>query len=153
LRFIFVLFFGCVLFAFWHIVSVMRIEIDSSKPDDLRKLRREHEFALQMIDAALSAIGKESIDPKQPSLPQIPEDSPSAPKKEGSSILDSGSDIAHLVDRVPVEFTSSDLFAAAEIENIPRSQVRRGLAELVEGEWLVLVEAGKGRRPSRFRKT
>jgi hypothetical protein len=137
----------------------MKIEIDFSRPDELRKMKRELEMALSTIETALSAIGKNSIDPQQPTLPQIQKEAAPAPDptptetETAQNILESGYTIAHLVERMPTEFTSSDLFVAGEAESIPRSAVRREIAEMVDGNWLIMVEQGQGRRPSRFRKT
>ena len=132
----------------------MKIEIDSSRPDELRKMKAEHEFALRMIDAALSAIGNNTIDPKQPALPAIQESVTVDSSKALSKFSDFGDlKIGYLLDRFDTsKFTSSDVFALAESEQIPRSLVRRELAELVHGGWLLLVETGQGRRPSSYRK-
>ena len=67
----------------------MKLEIDFSKPDSLRKQKRELEMALATIDGALAAINRgayESVD--QPAQPQMPE-----PEKSAKSVIDLISDM------------------------------------------------------------
>ena len=130
----------------------MKIEIDSSRPDELRKLRREHEFALQMIDAALAAIGKNGVDPKQPQLIRAGAESIENPATASAAILLSDSPIAGIVERMENEFTMSDIFDAAESGGITRSRARQSVADLIEKKYLICIEPGSGRRPSKFRK-
>ena len=130
----------------------MKIEIDFSRPDELRKMKRELEMALSTIDGALVAISKSGNDPKQPPLPQIQQDTNGGASEVRIGILQSGSPLARLIDGMPNEFTMTNIFDAAENAGFSRARVRGAVNELVQNEWLILVEPGSGRRPSRFRK-
>jgi hypothetical protein len=121
----------------------MKIEIDFSRPDGLRKQKRELEMALATIDGALAAIYKNDRDkPNEPTFPQIP------PVVESSS---NGS-VDAIIAALPKEFNMRQAKEAAETAEIPDSRLRREMNILVEGGSLILVEKGQGRRPATFRK-
>jgi hypothetical protein len=124
----------------------MKIEIDSSRPDDLRKLKREHEFALQMIDAALLAISKSADDSVESHLPQL------APTLSQELMASTDNNVATLISAMPSEFNMRVVKLAAEAVDIPDSRLRREIAKLIESGALVMTQKGQGRRPATFRK-
>jgi hypothetical protein len=120
----------------------MKIEIDFSKPEGLRKQKRELEMALATIDGALVAIGKNGRDVDQPSFPQI---TPAAP-------VAANGDAAVIIAGLPSEFNMREAKTAADAAEIPDSRLRREIALMTEQGTLILVEKGQGRRPATFRK-
>ena len=130
----------------------MKIEIDFSKPDELRKMKREFELAIATIETALSAAERNVPDPNQPPLPKIIDSANEKSKVDMVGILQSNSPIARIISELPAEFLMTDIFAAAETAGFPPSRIRNYVAELVEGGWITLIQAGSGRRASRFRK-
>ena len=124
----------------------MKIEIDSSRPDDLRKLKREHEFALEMIDAALAAISKNGRGADHPTFAQI------APTQGEDASVATDAGVAAIIAAMPTEFNMRQAKAAADAAEIPDSRLRREIASLTEAGSLILVERGQGRRPATYRK-
>jgi hypothetical protein len=120
----------------------MKIEIDFSRPEGLRKQKRELEMALATIDGALAAINKNDRDVGQPSFPQIAAAIP-APAV-GS--------VAEIIAAMPNQFDMRQAKTAADAAEIPDSRLRREIAQLTEKGELILVEKGQGRRPASFRK-
>jgi hypothetical protein len=123
----------------------MKIEIDFSKPEALRKQKRELEMALLTIDSALTALGKNGRDADQslqPSLPQM---------KEAQSTAVAGT-VEEIVALMPSQFSMREAKAAADVAEIPDSRLRREIAQMVEAGALILAEKGQGRRPASFRK-
>jgi len=120
----------------------MKIEIDFSKPEGLRKQKRELEMALATIDGALAAINKNGRDVDQPSFPQIAVAAPAA--TVGS--------VAEIIAALPSQFDMRQAKTAADAAEIPDSRLRREIARMTEGGTLILVEKGQGRRSATFRK-
>ena len=120
----------------------MKIEIDFSKPESLRKQRRELEMALTTIDGALAAINKNWREGDQQSLPH-------------NSAVDAGSSassVSEIIAAMPKQFDMRQAKSSASAADIPVSQLRREIEKLMESGELILVEKGKGRRPTSFRK-
>jgi hypothetical protein len=133
------------------ILATMKIEIDFGRPDELRKMKRDLEIALETIDGALIAIGKIPNDVNQPQLiqpagPQVIEN-----KDEASSLL-SLSPLTKLVEQMPTEFSMSEIYSAANAAGITRARARSKIDELVKDGKLAVVQKGQGRRPTTFRK-
>jgi hypothetical protein len=117
----------------------MKIEIDFSKPESLRKQLRELEMAAATIKSALSAI--DNVD--QPSFPQIPA-TVDSPARE--------IDVASIIASFPAQFDMRQAKLAADAAEIPDSRLRREIAKMIESGALVMTEKGQGRRPANFRK-
>jgi hypothetical protein len=124
----------------------MKIEIDSSRPEDLKKLKREHEFALQMIDAALLAIGKNDRDSGESNFPQI------VPPRLEQLLTAPDTGVAGIIAALPIQFDMRQAKTAADAAEIPDSRLRREIKRQTDIGTLVLVERGQGRRPASFRK-
>ena len=120
----------------------MKIEIDFSKPEGLRKQKRELEMALATVEGALAAIGKNGRDVETPPFPQI---APAAPPSANG-------DVGAIIAALPNQFNMRQAKTAADAAEIPDSRLRREIASLTESGVLILVEKGQGRRPASFRK-
>lgn len=122
----------------------MKIEIDFSRPDELRKTKRELEMALATIESALAQIGTNGHDAAQPSLPNLGSHQPT--KAAISNYLDG------IIASMLPEFTMREVMSYADAVGIPHSRVRREIASMTEMGALVLIQKGQGRRPTTFRK-
>jgi hypothetical protein len=121
----------------------MKIEIDFSKPESLRKQKRELEMALATIDGALAAINKNGRDVETPPFPQIAGAIP-MPAPSG--------DVETIISQLPNQFSMRDAKFAADLADIPDSKLRREITKMIESGALVMTERGQGRRPASFRK-
>ena len=120
----------------------MKIEIDFSRPEGLRKQKRELEMALATIEVALAAINKNSREVETPPFPQITVAIPD-PAVGG---------VADIIAAMPSQFDMRQAKAAADAAEIPDSRLRREMSSMIETGELILVEKGQGRRPASFRK-
>lgn len=123
----------------------MKIEIDFSRPDELRKQKRELEMALTTIETALVAIGNIGREKGQQSFPGIPDKSP-------APITSSDDKVAPIIAALPDQFTMREAKMAADEAKIPDSRLRREMSRMTESGALVMVQKGQGRRPATFRK-
>ena len=120
----------------------MKIEIDFSKPESLRKQKRELEMALATINGALTAMGKIESDVDHPTFPQI--------KEVQANLTVNGVD--ELIAALPSQFNMRQAKEVADAAEIPDSRLRREIARLTESGALIMIEKGQGRRPASFRK-
>jgi len=122
----------------------MKIEFDFARPEELRKLKREYETALAIIDAALAAIGRDKVEhPEQMPLPTIP---------KTTSGQSANPAIASVIAKCEQEFDQKNFLQLAKADGIPEQKARREIRNMVASGLLKLVTQGKGRCPSIFRK-
>jgi hypothetical protein len=129
----------------------MKIEIDFSKPEEMRKMKRELEMALSTIETAIIAVGKNGHDPKQENLKAIVE----TPVKSYDSMIPLSVDEnvpAQIFSEMPDKFLGKHLMLKSDLMKFPRSKMRRELNNWLKKGDIILVEQGKGRRSSQFRK-
>lgn len=135
----------------------MKIEIDFNKPEELYKMRRELEMALSTIDGAIQAIKRNAVDPAQPALlPEIEVEHSNKAEDEKQTVThisETGLHTSAIFSKLPNEFTMRDALTHPEAQNFADSRVRSDIATLIETGWIEVIEAGAGRRPTRFRKT
>ena len=99
----------------------MKIEIDFSRPDELRKTKRELEMALSTIESALEAIAKDMGTITASSDP-APELVTAAVRGDVSLAVLTESDmhVSDIIDNLTVQqFTFSQIKSIADTENIP----------------------------------
>jgi len=132
----------------------VKIEIDTSKPDELRKLKREAEVVLATIEAALQAIGKNGVRDSPGQLPLIvPAPAAEAmPPGEPPLVQVVEEPLPDFFSRLPNPFSMRDALNLAPAENISLPSMRRIILRFV-GRGLTQVRRGKGPKPSIFRRT
>lgn len=104
------------------------MKVDLENKAELRKKRAELQHWIAVIDLALGTT------PSNGSV--VPVVVPPA--------------IAPFYDQLAEQFTSSDVYGLVEIDK--RQSVKLGLKEAVSAGFLTILELGKGRRPTVYRK-
>ncbi len=121
-----------------HIPSTnMKLEIDTSSPEELLKLRMEHESAIHIIDAVLSTL-------KQRRAREVAQFTNSAESSSNGGLED-------VLAAVPFTFTSSDFYRVTG--NDRRTEVKGFLQKKVESKEITILETGRGRKPTTYQKT
>ena len=120
----------------------MKLEIDFSRPDELRRQKRDLEMALSTIEAALRECEKNSVPSGQATLPsmEVP------PAKKGASLADT------LLAGVPDKFTMREAIDSGATFGMSSTAVRKLIALIATEGAIELIEKGQGRKPSSFKK-
>ena len=134
----------------------MRFEVDTSKPDELRKLKREMEVGLATIEAALIAIGKNGNDSPAQAVLGLPVAAAPAPPTSSTQEADPPPsprpELPEPLNQLPSQFSMRDALNLAESGNYSLPSMRRMVLRLMNEGALILVARGKGPKPSIFRK-
>lgn len=128
---------------------MVKIELDTSKPDELRKLKRDMEVVLATIEAALQAIGNNGAIDAPGQLPLIAPALPPAPPPNHAPAAPEP--LPDFLNRLPDPFSMRDALNLAPAESISLPSMRRTILRLV-GRGLTQVKRGKGPNPLIFRK-
>jgi hypothetical protein len=137
----------------------MKIEIDTSKPDELRKIKRELEALLSSIDAALLSINRNGEVPaQQPALP-APVGQTSQPMVETPTAAEPPRrtraprrTAVYAISTLGPEFSTTEARLAADNIGVSDAQVRRELRRQIARGELTPLEPGRGRAPATYRK-
>ncbi len=125
----------------------MKIEIDSSDPNGLRKQKQELEFNLALVNRALELIAERTA--QESAASEMAADAPVAPEPASRA----GNSATGVIEHdLPVEFNTIEAIGAGEEKGFSGTAIRRALEDLVATNKLELVEQGAGRRPSRWRR-
>lgn len=122
----------------------MKLEIDTSKPDDLRAKLRECEALLAILKQALALV-----EPPHESRQTTIREAEVHRSANGNDCLPLPSWFASLSD----QFTAKDAFEAGGGESgVGNQTIRKQLSVLVASNKIAIDTPGKGRRPTLYRK-
>lgn len=116
----------------------MKIEIDLANKSELRRQRQELTKYLELIELALKEDSANNGTPQLSFQNDIP-------------INEGVSTVAKLIDSLPSEFSSSDIYSQTN-DKVSRSAVKLALAQAIKDGKIKETQKGIGRRPSQYKK-
>lgn len=129
----------------------MKFDVDLNSPRELEKARIELTRMLSIVEYALTQFQSSRNGHHQKHSAELPMGNSII--SNGLKLAESAKPILDAIEGVPKVFTTSDIIVAlGDKGKESRNAVKFVLMRAVNAKRLTLLEAGKGRRPSKYEK-